>query len=203
MRHDRADQAVPRPRLLVVSAVMPFPRLRGQQVRVYNKLLALRERFHVTFLGTLRGERIVQARQELDELVDDTILLPRLTTRNRLARAWHRLRGAVFMAQTGLRYSNYAIGNVDLDPARVAAACRPQEFDLVLWCCTSIGTPIARYRSFEGMARPAFWIRTTCCGGPMICCWQATFRDGSGSFVRRAWRRISGKRSARGLSSTR
>lgn len=40
-----------KPRLLVISAILPFPLNSGQRVRVYNKLLALRELFHITFLG--------------------------------------------------------------------------------------------------------------------------------------------------------
>ena len=37
-------------RLLILSAVYPFPRNSGQQQRVYYKLRALRADFHITFL---------------------------------------------------------------------------------------------------------------------------------------------------------
>lgn len=122
-----------KPRLLVISAVMPFPLSRGQQVRVYNKLVALRPHFHITFLGTVHDQALAKARAELAGLVDEVILLPRLTTASPASRLKHRLQGAVFIASTGLRYSNYAIGRVDLGPERIAAACEPSDFDLVLY----------------------------------------------------------------------
>lgn len=122
-----------RPRLLVISAVMPFPHTAGQHARVRNTLRAVRERFVVTFLGLSDPSRVTQARDQLAEFTDTAIVLPRLARSNILSRAWHRAVGAVYQAQTGLRYSNYLLGEVELCPARVVAHCSPMGFDLVLY----------------------------------------------------------------------
>lgn len=125
--------SVAKPRLLVISAVMPFPRNRGQQVRVYNKLLAFRADFHVTFLGLATAAERPTAERELSALVDQAILLPRLTQRNRAAALWHKLAGGLYALTTGLRSSNYQLGEVEFTPSRVAQAVQPDRYDLIVY----------------------------------------------------------------------
>ena len=57
-----------RPRLLIVSHVLPFPGNAGQQQRVANTLRALRERFHVTFFhAALPGKEDAIRRRLLEK----------------------------------------------------------------------------------------------------------------------------------------
>jgi glycosyltransferase involved in cell wall biosynthesis len=126
-------RALARPRLLVVSAVAPFPGTAGQQVRVRNTLLALRPAFHVAFL-TFAGRADVQAtRRALGDFVDEAFVLPSASRRSPGARVWHGAVGALFSFVTGLKRSNYVIGHVELTARRIAEACDPSDYDIVLY----------------------------------------------------------------------
>src|SRR5438132_5073895 len=96
-----------KPRLLVVSAVMPYPRTAGQQVRVYNTLVALRPIFDITLLTFCAPGEAALAREETAPLVDRVIALPSITQRHGVARAAHKLAGALYSLGTGLKASNY------------------------------------------------------------------------------------------------
>lgn len=101
--------------------MLPFPRKAGQQQRVFHTLEAAREYFAVTFLAPVPAEDRAAVEEKLSTLCDDAVLLPSRYAVNPLAHAWHRTAGAVYAAATGLKRSNYAIGQVELTPARVAA----------------------------------------------------------------------------------
>ena len=60
-----------RPRLIVLSAVRPFPGVSGQQQRVRNKLLAFRDRFHTSFLTTAAPEEIENVSTNLADLIQN------------------------------------------------------------------------------------------------------------------------------------
>lgn len=107
--------------LLVLSAVLPFPGSAGQQQRVRNKLLALSERFHVTFLTFAPEAEVAGLRARLAELVDLAIVLPSRYQANPLARLWHRLRAELFARRRSLKTSNYAV-RLEFDPRRVETA---------------------------------------------------------------------------------
>ena len=121
-----------KPRLLVVSAVMPYPRTAGQQVRVYNTLVALHPVFDITFLTFCAPEQAARVRHETAPLVDRVIALPSITQRHTAARVWHKLAGAVYSLVTGLKPSNYVLGQVELSPARVALHCGGS-YDVILY----------------------------------------------------------------------
>ncbi len=112
---------MPRRNLLVVSAVLPFPGSAGQQQRVRNKLLALSERFHITFLTFAPEPEIEGLRARLAELVDLAIVLPSRYQANPLARLWHRLRAELFARRHSLKTSNYVV-QLEFDPRRVETA---------------------------------------------------------------------------------
>lgn len=120
-------------RLLIISVVKPYPRNAGQQVRVYNKLLALRPHFHITFLTP----EISRCRQETEDvlkgLVDEVTILDFISQQTPLARLWYKLRAWLYMLQTGLKTSNYILGQIELSPQRIAEYCTIEQFDLVLY----------------------------------------------------------------------
>ena len=121
-----------KPRVLVVSGVHPYPRTAGQQVRVYNTLLALHPIFDTTLLTVCAPGEATRTRRETAALVDRVIALPSITQRQGLARVWHKLAGMLYSVGTGLKASNYALGKVDLSAARVAAHCGGS-YDVVLF----------------------------------------------------------------------
>jgi glycosyltransferase involved in cell wall biosynthesis len=121
-----------KPKVLVVSGVMPYPRTAAQQVRVYNTLVALRPAFDITFLTLCKPGEVDRAQREMASVADSLITLPSVTQRHGAARAWHKLAGAVYSLVTGLKASNYILGEVELAPQRIAAHCRGP-YDLVLF----------------------------------------------------------------------
>ncbi len=127
------DKQHGKPRLLVLSHVMPFPRSAGQEQRVFFTLKAARERFHVTFGGVAPHEGEAEARRELAPLCDATLLLPNEYQRSRGSRVVRMGLGAAYVAATGLRPSNYVIGRVQFSPKRVASFLDGARFDCVLF----------------------------------------------------------------------
>jgi glycosyltransferase involved in cell wall biosynthesis len=120
-----------KPRLLVISAVKPFPLSAGQQQRVYYKLHALRPHFHITFLTF--AANVQQTREKLAPLVDNAVVLPALAEGRSLRTLPHKLGAMAFTLRTGIKESNYTLGHVELSPARIAAHAPAREFDAVLY----------------------------------------------------------------------
>jgi len=111
---------------------MPYPRTAGQQVRVYNTLVALRPVFDITLLTFCVPGEAALAQKEAAPLVDRVIALPSITQRHGVARLWHKLAGALYGLGTGLKASNYILGKVELSPARIATHCGGP-YDVVLY----------------------------------------------------------------------
>jgi len=114
-----------KPRVLVLSHVLPVPGKSGQQLRVRSMLRALRKRFHVTF-ATFSGGAIAES---LTAHCDEAIVLPSLYARSRLR---HRLAGWLHQLRTGLKFSNYVIGELEFAPDRVASLLEGRSFDCAL-----------------------------------------------------------------------
>lgn len=122
-----------RPRLLVVSHVLPFHGSSGQSQRVAYTLRAARQRFHVSFLTYApRAERSV-VQDRLAEYCDEAIVLPSLVEESRTGRLIHRTLAGAYAAMTGLKSSNYLVGKLELSPRRLAAYARKDRYDLVLF----------------------------------------------------------------------
>jgi len=121
------------PRLLIISAVLPFPRNTGQQQRVFYKLKALRELFHVTFLTTAEARRITEVREKLHALCDEAIVLPSRYQRNIWTRALHRALGTLYAWRTGLKLSNYVLGELEFTPVRLDSALANARYDGALF----------------------------------------------------------------------
>lgn len=136
---------VGKPRLLLLSAVLPVPATSGQRRRVLHTLRSLRTAFRVT-LVTIRDPKM-SSRDEalLEDLCDELILLESLyLTQGGLSKTWHRLSGALYAQLTGLKFSNYLIGKLEFSPTRLVKVIDPSAYDIVLfeywhaWASTSI-----------------------------------------------------------------
>ena len=137
-----------KPKLLILSHVLPFPRRNGQQQRVFYTLQAVRARFHTIFLTAVAPERIAEVERELRTVCDEAWVLPSLYARNSLARVYHRLRGAWFALRSGLKVSNYQVGELEFASARLEKELAGREIDAVLfeyWHATA-AVPLFRRR---------------------------------------------------------
>jgi polysaccharide biosynthesis protein PslH len=114
------DHRTDKPHLLILSHVLPFPGTSGQQQRVLNTLKGLRPLFHLCFVTPAQPGKEIETETKLRELCDEVILLPSLYNAPGLGKFIHRLRAALFCARTGLKSSNYAIGDVEFSPSRLA-----------------------------------------------------------------------------------
>lgn len=122
-----------KPRMAVVSHVYPFPGSAGQQQRVRNKLQAFRESFHVTFI-TIAGKReVVSIAQKLQPHCDEVVILPSLYHSTPWAKIGHRLWGGFWAWRTGVKFSNYLVGQVEFHPARMAKYLSTYDFDVVVF----------------------------------------------------------------------
>lgn len=111
-----SEPSTAKPGLLVISHVLPYPRSAGQNQRVHYTLTALRERFRVGFLTFQPPKAIEETRAKLAEWVDEPIVIPSLTAGNRR----HQTIGRLYVAATGMKRSNYAIGQVEFTADRIA-----------------------------------------------------------------------------------
>lgn len=122
-----------KPKMLIVSAVYPFPRQSGQQQRVFHTLKAMRDGFHLTFLTVSPGEKAEEVRAELLAYVDESIVLPSRYSKNFLSHYYYRLLGSINSLVTGLKFSNYLIGKLELSYSRISSAVDLDQFDMVLF----------------------------------------------------------------------
>ena len=122
-----------RPRLLVLSHVLPFPGHSGQQQRVFYSLRALREFFHVTFVTVAAADEASAVSTQLAAHCDDAVVLPARYSASHAARLWHRVAAGLFCLRTGLKPSNYIIGRVEFAAARLAPVLDAGRFDCALF----------------------------------------------------------------------
>lgn len=122
-----------KPRLLILSHVLPFPGNAGQQQRVFYTLQAARKYFHVTFATSVATAKVKEVTEKLLALCDDVMLLPSRYPQHLAGRVWHKAIGAVRSLTTGLKYSNYVIGELEFSPDRVASILNGNNFDCVLF----------------------------------------------------------------------
>jgi glycosyltransferase involved in cell wall biosynthesis len=119
--------------MLILSAVLPFPGSSGQQQRVYYKLKALRECFRLTFFAPVNAQSANDMYERLLTLCDQVTLLPPRHNHKAIGRIWHRMAAAAYTLRTGLKWSNYLIGEVELSNSRVGALLQDDFFDCVLF----------------------------------------------------------------------
>lgn len=122
-----------KPHLLVISHVLPFPGFAGQQRRVFYKLKALRDLFHITFVTYDRSRDPEALRSELLTLCDDVVLLPTVYSASLARRTMHQAAARLYSLYTGLKRSNYIIGQLEFAPSRLAEVIRGRQVDCALF----------------------------------------------------------------------
>jgi len=120
-------------RIAVISHVLPFPGSSGQQQRVRYTLAALRKYFHVTFIFPARVEDDEELREQLKPFCDEVILIPSAYPDSKMAKLRHRLSAYSYSLRTGLRLSNYFLGQLEFTPARLASLVPVERFDCALF----------------------------------------------------------------------
>lgn len=123
-----------KPRLAVLSGVLPFPGRSGQQQRVANKLRAFREQFHVTFITIAASDQVEQVRAQLAGFVDDVILLQWPALDKWQVRWRYVLPELAYVARTGAKRSNYWLSQIAFTPENLQTAVTGHEpFDVVVF----------------------------------------------------------------------
>lgn len=112
---------------------MPLPRNSGQKQRIFHTLRAAREQFHLTFITVAAPEAVDETRRTLLTVCDDAIVLPSRYSSSKAVKVKHRLRGALRSLRTGLLFSNYLIGDVELSPERMRDVLAKHQFDIALF----------------------------------------------------------------------
>jgi glycosyltransferase involved in cell wall biosynthesis len=120
-------------RLLVISHVLPFPGVSGQQLRVRHMIEAGASQFDIDFLTYAASDRVAEARMQLTDLGCNPIVLPARLQRNGLQRWTNLLKTGLFILSTGLKSSNYSIGKVQLSPVRIQKAINRGDYNIVLY----------------------------------------------------------------------
>lgn len=119
-----------RPKILFISHVNPVNPRSGQQQRVHYSLKAARVFFHTTFL-TL-SSNLPEGLDQVNKLCDETITLdPILSTyKNKITYAFQYI---YFVFRTGLKKSNFIIGEVEFSSQRLESILKGRRFDYVLF----------------------------------------------------------------------
>jgi glycosyltransferase involved in cell wall biosynthesis len=102
-------------------------------MRVRNKLIALQAYFDIDFLTVAYPQEVEAEQRRLASFVDRAVVLPAVTQRNFSSRLWHEVLGGFYQVRTGLKPSNYRIGQVEFSPSRVKGAVSVEAYDLVLY----------------------------------------------------------------------
>jgi glycosyltransferase involved in cell wall biosynthesis len=168
---------VPKPKLLIVSHVLPFPGKSGQEQRVLQTLRALSPRFHVTFATVAKEPATTES--ALKALVDDAVVLDSAYPAQYSERLGHKISAGVFATVTGMKTSNYTIGHLELSPERLLPRLQGKKFDCALfeyWHAADVvpglqaqGVPCvldmhnvlwqARLAELKGLSRVAPWLQ--------------------------------------------
>ena len=122
-----------KPRLLVISHVLPVDGHAGQQMRVRNKLKGLCRYFHITFLTISNSVTQEASVERLRSFVDELVILPSLYQGSIWSKVYHRFLGRWYGMIQGIRWSNYILGKVELTGKRIEEAVEVGSFDLVLY----------------------------------------------------------------------
>lgn len=121
-------------RILIVSHVHPFDPKSGQQQRVKYTLQALRDHFDLAFLTYAPASEIAETERRLSGYGIKPIVMPSRRMASPVASVRHRAAATLFNAYTGLKRSNYYIGQLELAPDRIAEAVPEQGvYDAVLF----------------------------------------------------------------------
>src|ERR1035437_2193069 len=136
-----------KPRLVVVSHVLPFPGNSGQQQRVAYTLKAARELFEVHFVTFAPKAQKDECRQRLSAHCDRPIVLDSACAARTPARLLRWARATAYALRTGLKRSNFLIGKVELSAARILSAVQPGDYACALFEYFHAADSTALFRS--------------------------------------------------------
>lgn len=118
-----------KPRLLFISHVNPSNQKSGQQQRVYYSAKAAKEFFHTTLLTLGPLDNLRDA--SLFELFDDVIILsPTLSSFSH--KMFFALPYILFHLRTGLKRSNFALGEIEFTKKHLETITAGKDFDCVI-----------------------------------------------------------------------
>lgn len=120
-------------RMVVVSAIMPYPGHSGQQQRVAYKLRAFQDKFDVTFLTFTPPAKVQETGRRLAEHCDAAIVLPSRYWESQPRRLYYRAMGSLQMLHRSLKFSNYLVGCLELSAERISHALGKAHFDIALY----------------------------------------------------------------------
>ena len=121
-----------KPNILVISKVLPFPGESGQQMRIRYMLESLKKEFNITFLTTAKISDLKSIKDELKNFVNKSIVLPTLYN-SIYFKIVYKVKGYFWTLWTGLKMSNYIIGELDITDNRIEKILEHREIDIVLY----------------------------------------------------------------------
>ena len=121
-----------KPNILVISKVLPFPGESGQQMRIRYMLESLKKEFNITFLTTAKISDSESIKNELKYFVDKSIVLPTQYDSIHF-KIIYKIKGYLWTLWTGLKMSNYIIGELDITDNRIEKILEHREIDIVLY----------------------------------------------------------------------
>lgn len=122
-----------KPSLLVLSHVLPFPGTAGQQQRVRYTLETAADFFDVDFFTFAPAAMTSRVEQELKGLCRRAFVQPSAQAVESFPRLLQRLRCGLFMARTGLKSSNFIVGQIEFSPQRICRVLDPATYSCVLF----------------------------------------------------------------------
>lgn len=102
-------------------------------MRVYYTLTALRQTFNVTFLTSEYFIEQKGLKEQLAALCDELIVLPAVYNNYGIKKQFIKFSALIYLFITGLKFSNYLIGDLEFSPRRIRNAIRNKKFDMVLF----------------------------------------------------------------------
>ena len=121
-----------KPRILVISHVLPFPGESGQQMRVQNTLKSLKLNFHVSFLSFCKKSEKHKNTELIKEFVNDQIFLTSIYNEFFLTKLVIYFISKVYSIFTGLKSSNFIIGIIEFSWSRIKNIIDKGSYDLIL-----------------------------------------------------------------------
>ena len=116
----------------MISKVLPFPGNSGQQMRIKNMIESLKGDFHITFFTSAKLKELENIKDRLKNIVDDSIILETEYT-GLLKKINIRIFGWIWTFKTGLKLSNYIIGEYDFTRKKLESVIQERKFDAVIY----------------------------------------------------------------------
>jgi glycosyltransferase involved in cell wall biosynthesis len=121
------------PKMLMISHVLPYPGQTGQELRVRYILQAATDQFEVDFLTYAPSHQWMEVCERLIKSSCRPIVLNSGGKRQSLQRILQVCGASWFVMRTGLKYSNYTIGRMELSPKRIRESVNPADYEVVLY----------------------------------------------------------------------